>query len=90
MDKYCIKLLNKNVPVVTFTSLSLENGQIIYNDSQVNNEYHVDTVATFTCNYGYSLSGSESSRCTTSGNWINEIPTCNLSIKNHMLLLVQQ
>ena len=90
MDKYCIKLFNKNVPVVTCTSLSLENGQISYNDSQVNNEYYVDTVANFTCNYGYSLSGSESSRCVTSGNWNNKTPTCNLSIKNHILLFLQQ
>ena len=78
MDKYCIKLLNKNVTVVTCMSLSLENGQISYNDTKVNNEYHVDTVATFTCNYGYSLSGSES------GNWNKETPTCNLSTKNHI------
>ena len=84
MDKYCIKLLNKNVTVVTCISLSLENGQISYNDTQVNNEYHVDTVATFTCNYGYSLSGSESSRCATSGNWNKETPKCNLSTKNHI------
>ena len=87
MDKYCIKLLNKNVPVVTCTSLSLENGQISYNDSQLNNDYHVDTVATFTCNYGYTLSGSESSTCLTSGAWSQKTPNCTQSNEKKIFFL---
>ena len=58
----------------------MANGQVNYNQQQVinlmNERYHIDTVATYTCNDGYSLSGSESNTCQASGNWEHDLPTC--------------
>ena len=40
--------------------------------------YYVDTMASFSCNHGYSLSGSDSSICQTSegGTWNKQTPSC--------------
>ena len=63
-------------------SLSIENGQVIYNASGVTSGdvefYYVDTVASFSCNPGYSLSGSDSTICQTSegGTWNEQAPSC--------------
>ena len=65
--------------VVTCASLSLSNGGVSYNKSPVNGRYPVDTRASFSCTRGYSLSGSSSRTCQTSGNWNQGIPTCNQS-----------
>ena len=64
----------------------LENGQIIYNNSQATNGgYSVSTVASFSCNIGFSQSGPSSSTCQTSGNWNQQTPTCIESNKNNIL-----
>ena len=62
--------------------MSIENGQVNYNASGVTNGnskyYYVDTMASFSCNFGYSLSGSDSSICQISGGgtWNPHIPIC--------------
>ena len=57
---------------------SLENGEVDYDKQRVNDErYPIDTVATYTCNTGYSQSGSSSRTCQNSGNWEPALPTCN-------------
>ena len=40
--------------------------------------YYVDTMASFACNFGYSLSGSDSSICQDSegGTWNEQTPSC--------------
>ena len=40
--------------------------------------YYTDTMASFSCNPGYSLSGSDSSICSTSmgGIWNEQTPSC--------------
>ena len=56
--------------------------EIMYNTSGVTYEnltfYYVDTLAYFSCDPGYSLSGSSSSICQTfgGGTWNPETPTC--------------
>ena len=71
--------------IVTCGSLSIENGQVTYNASGVTygdlEFYHVDTMASFSCNSGYILSGSDSSICLTSGGgtWNDQTPTCTRS-----------
>ena len=67
-------------------SLSLSHGEVSYNRSPVNGKYQAQTVASFSCNYGYSRSGLESLTCQTSGNWNQEIPTCNKSNTNNILV----
>ena len=39
-------------------------------------EYPVDTMVYFMCNYGYVTSGAHSTVCQTSGTWDQEIPIC--------------
>ena len=69
-----INILN----VVTCAVLSLEDGQIDYTEAaEINGEYPVGTVASFSCNSGLSLSGSESSICQMSGNWKQQSQICN-------------
>ena len=38
--------------------------------------YHVYTMASFSCNHGYSLSGSDSSICLDSKTWSKPAPSC--------------
>ena len=49
-----------------------------YDESRifVSSKYPVDTMATFSCDEGFSLSGSSSSICQDSGNWSQETPIC--------------
>ena len=67
---------------MTCESLSIENGQVIYNAQGVTygdlEFYYVDTMASFSCDPGYSLSGSDSSICHASGGgtWNQETSTC--------------
>ena len=67
---------------VTCESLSIDNGQVNYNVSGVtdgnSDYYYVDTMASFLCNPGYSLSGSDSTICQTSegGTWNEQAPSC--------------
>ena len=78
--KYIIYIiLSTYFSVVICEALQLpENGDISYNESLVRNEgYTVDTLASFTCNSGYNLNGSDSSICRNSGNWNQETPTCD-------------
>ena len=86
-EKHGIKLITrwfKQVyvfSVVTCPTLSLANGEISYNASQANTGYPVDTHASFMCNLGYTLSGSSSSSCQTSGYWNQASPICGESNK---------
>ena len=61
----------------TCSALGLSNGRVDYNTSAVNGRYPVDTSASFTCNSGYTRSGSSSSICQNSGGWNEYEPTCN-------------
>ena len=73
----CAALLNK-----------LQNKlQINYNQQKrPDGKYPVYTVATYTCNDGYVLSGSDSNTCQTSGDWQQGNPNCNRGIKCHYIL----
>ena len=60
---------------------TLENGQVSYIGSEeASEDFPVDTTASFMCDYGYSLNGSNSSVCQTDGNWDPQSPTCDQSI----------
>ena len=72
-----------NIPIaVTCESLTIDNGQVNYNVSGVtdgnSDYYYVNTMASFSCNPGYSLSGSDSSICLMSegGTWNEQMPEC--------------
>ena len=65
--------------VVTCSAPNLSNGQVSYSTNVVSGRYTVDTVANFSCNHGYTLSGSSSRICQTSGNFESPIPICSLS-----------
>ena len=63
--------------------MNLNNGQINYNGSPLANQgYPVKTVASFTCNDGYFLMGSDSTTCQTSGNWNHNTPSCGKLMSN--------
>ena len=58
-------------------SLSLINGTIRYSKSPLTNGvYPVDTIASFTCNHGYSISASEYLTCQINGTWDKDVPIC--------------
>ena len=67
--------------LVACAHIRLDNGEVNYDGSRVpfafTDKYSVDTVATFSCNPGYSLSGSSSSICQDSGTWDPQPPTCD-------------
>ena len=72
------KIISKyTLNVVTCEALSLENGHIAYNESSdINGQYPVDTMASFSCSSGFSLTGSESSICQMSGHWRQQSQMC--------------
>ena len=51
------------------------NGVRTYSRDPVNGGYPEGTVATFTCNFGFVISGSSRLTC-ESANWNEEVPTC--------------
>ena len=65
--------------LVTCSTLNLENGVVNYNLAAVAGGYPVYTVASFTCNDGYTRSGASSSTCKTSEQWNMNKPTCKKS-----------
>ena len=63
---------------VTCETLSLGNGTVTYNESQVTNQgYPMYTNASLSCDHGYNLSVSNTRICQTLGHWHQESPTCN-------------
>ena len=54
----------------------LTNGVIRYDKYPGNEHYPENTVANFSCLYGYSLSGPSSRTCQGSGNWNGNTTTC--------------
>ena len=51
------------------------NGMISYNMGTANLR-PVDTVATYTCNTGYTLTGDSISTCGSDGVWSSDAPVC--------------
>ena len=58
------------------TSLNLSNGVVSYTTSAENGRYLANTVASFSCDSGYYHNGAISATCEASGNWNEQIPTC--------------
>ena len=42
-------------------------------------------MASFVCNDGYTLTGSESSACQTNGTWDQQTPTCGIAFISSIL-----
>ncbi len=62
-------------PVITCSNLSSPaNGTIKYNN--MNPQRLLGTVATYTCNPGYTLSGNEARTCESDMMWSGSDPTC--------------
>ena len=75
--------------LVACTLLRLDNGEVNYEGSIVSfhfiDKYSVDTMASFSCDDGYSLTGPSSSICQDSGTWDPEIPTCGNEMNQNIL-----
>ena len=66
--------------VITCSDLpSLTNGIINYSGGGSTNSRPVDTVATYTCDTGYTLNGGSTRTC-GSGVWSGLAPTCQRKI----------
>ena len=78
--------------VVTCPALSLTNGGVSYDVSPVNGRYPTGATSSFSCGYGYCLSGSRTRTCLISGIWDKkeQIPICNLSNKIFLNFLCTQ
>ncbi len=65
------------VPIVITCSdlILLTNGDIVYTAGSTNSR-PVDTVATYTCNTGYTLNGGTTRTCESDGVWSGSTPTC--------------
>ncbi len=65
------------VPIVICSDLpSLTNGVIDYGGAVSTNSRQVDTVATYTCDTGYTINGSSTRTCESDGMWSGSTPTC--------------
>ncbi len=65
------------VPIVICSDLpSLEFGDIDYGDAGPMDNRPVDTVATYTCDTGYTLNGGTTRTCGSDGVWSGSAPTC--------------
>ncbi len=67
------------VPIVTCSDLpSLANGNIDYGGAGSPNNRPVNTVATYTCVTGYTLTGGSNTRtCGSDGVWSGFAPVCH-------------
>ena len=61
--------------VVCPTLAPIPNGVITYDPDMIA-DYDVDTVATYSCNPGFRLSGFETRQCLLGGIWSNLVPVC--------------
>ena len=76
--------------VGTCMALSYPNGHISYSESALlSGRFPLDTVASFTCNYGYSISGLQLQTCQPNEASDNPAPTCTQSKEFNRLLLFQ-
>ncbi len=62
-----------NLYIDSCSDLSLTNGVINYN---MGSPRPVNTVATYTCNNGYTLRGDTTRTCGSDGQWSGNDPTC--------------
>ena len=69
-------------PTVVCPSLSLTNGMISYSDPTLG----VGSVATHSCDPGYTLNGGNTRSCQSDGSWSGSDPTCEGLILITMLL----
>ena len=67
-----------------------------WSNQEVHDLADLHTIATWTCNSGYSLYGAQSMTCLQSGNWNHTAPTCggteyqnqyNIYFKNYSVLV---
>ena len=82
--KYFIHTIISYFLVTCGSFIILSHGHITYSKSELNLGYPVGTGADFTCNQGYSRSGSSSRTCQTSGNWNGKTSSCRQS-KMHIV-----
>ncbi len=83
--KDMVYMLSVHVPVAIIIEIacsdlpSLVNGNIDYSGAESPGSRPVDTVATYTCNSGYTLNGSSTRTCRSDGNdivWSRSAPIC--------------
>ncbi len=61
---------------IVCSDLSIENGIVLHSSGSTNNR-PVNTMATHTCNSGYTLSGGTNPRtCGSDGQWSGSAPVC--------------
>ena len=86
----------KKCVVVLCEALNLPHGLTRYSKSPVEGGYPIDTEVSFSCKYGYHLSGPRSTICEHSGSWNFEkavltenlqTPTCQRGSLNKVLSL---
>ena len=76
-----------NFIAVNCGNISVANAEISFSRPRASGGgYSVGTVASFTCKYGYSLSGTDSRTCQASGFWTQFNPACNQSNENNTFL----
>ena len=68
---FCANISNSN-PTVACQSLSLTNGMISYSDLTRG----VDSIATHSCDAGYTLNGGSNRTCQSDGTWSGSSPAC--------------
>ena len=54
--------------------------------SQSDGQYPINSTIYFSCDPGYSLSGSSSSICQTDRTWDQQTPTCGIEIKSKLCI----
>ena len=81
---FFIECIDSHTEVVTCSDLTLTNGNIVYTKEPPNNR-PIYTVATHTCDTGYTLTGGNSNRFCTDmggGKWTGSARTCESEFCN--------
>ena len=71
-------------PTVVCPSLSLTNGMISYSDPTLG----VGSVATHSCDTGYTLNGHMTRTCQSGGTWTDSDPTCGQVMYQLVIVLL--
>ena len=76
MNNVYVECICSHIVITCFDLSSLVNGNVHYGGAGSPGSRPVDTVVTYNCNTGFTLTGGSTRTCGSDGMWSGSAPTC--------------